>query len=44
MGIVFLELCVNDHLDKGTKALVLIGTIFEIRVTAIIMETSFPGD
>lgn len=43
-GIVFLELCMNDHFDKGTKALILIGTVFEIKVTAIIMKTSFPGD
>lgn len=43
-GIVFSELCINDHFDKGTKALILTGTVFEVRVTAIIMKTSFPGD
>lgn len=43
-GIVVLELRINAHFDKGTKALILTGTIFEIKVTAIIMKTSFPGD
>lgn len=42
--IVFLKLCVSDHFDKGTKALSLIGTVFEIKVTAIVMRTCFPGD
>lgn len=42
--IVFLKLCINDHFDKGTKALILIGTVFEIKVTAIITRTWFPGD
>lgn len=43
-GIVFLELPLNDHFDKGTKALILIGTVFEIKVTAVIRRASFPGD
>lgn len=41
-SIAFLELCINDHFDKGAKALVPMGTIFEIRVTAIVMKTSYP--
>lgn len=41
-SIVFLELCINDHFDKGAKAFVPMGTVFEIRVTAIVMKTLYP--